>query len=89
MIIIINKLQIHGKRFCEKRVRGSILCNQKPGGGFALPGLRLRVRPDALSHRERENYIPCPTFSTAAIFLAAILTFSLAFSSASSSEQMV
>jgi hypothetical protein len=41
------------------------------------------------SHRERENYIPCPTFSAAAIFLAAILTFSLAFSSASSSEQMV
>ena len=53
----------------------------------------MRVRPDALTpilyHRERENYIPCPTFSTAAIFLAAILTFSLAFSSASSSEQMV
>ena len=40
MIIIINKLQIYGKRFCEKRVRGSILCNEKPGGGFALPGLR-------------------------------------------------
>ncbi len=25
MIIIINKLQIDGKRFCEKRVRGSNL----------------------------------------------------------------
>ena len=50
MIIIINKLQIYGKRFCEKRVRGSILCNEKPGGGFALPGLqRLRTDPSPLS----------------------------------------
>ena len=45
MIIIINKLQIYGKRFCEKRVRGSNL------GGE----VRFDALTPALSHREREK----------------------------------
>lgn len=40
MIIIINKLQIDGKRFCENSVTGSNLYYGTPGGGDALPGLR-------------------------------------------------
>ena len=42
MIIIINKLQIHGKRFCENCVTGSNL---------------WEVQSDALSHRERARIV--------------------------------
>ena len=44
MIIIINKLQIRGKRFCEKRVRGSNLgvkCGQMPSPRPSPTGLRV------------------------------------------------
>jgi hypothetical protein len=43
MIIIINKQQIHGKRFYEKTVTGSNSTGngviKKPGSDDALPGL--------------------------------------------------
>ena len=47
MIIIINKLQIRGKRFCEKRVRGSNLgvkCGQMPSPRPSPTGRGRRAR---------------------------------------------
>ena len=45
MIIIINKLQIHGKRFCENCVTGSNL-GEREKGTYLSPGKRSVTRQD-------------------------------------------
>jgi hypothetical protein len=57
MIIIINKVKIHGKRFCEKFVTGSNLRGEGGGlvpsprrervkGTYRRPGMRSATRQD-------------------------------------------